>query len=98
VDFDDSAAVEASGLQVPIDIGGKGEEGPVVAELLEYRVASMRRCVPVEIQTVPIESPGQLGVPREVHGIGHLLESNSQVLKRGVGLPEPSGSTEVRQA
>ena len=51
----------------------------------------------IEVEAVPVETPGQRGIPPEPPRVRHLGETDPQLGHRRVGLPETVVTAEVGQ-
>ena len=99
VAFDHPFAIEPGELEVAIDIRGENETAifePIrpPAENFETRV---RRGRPVEPESMPIESPGELGIAGEPARVGHVDEGHTEPFERRVCLPESLVASKIRQ-
>lgn len=86
-------------LKLGIHIGGVNETTVLLAvsPFFEDGKAFMGLGGPVQIPTVPVETPSELDVLSEPLRIGHIYEGATQMAIGWVGFPKPLVAPKIRQ-
>ena len=99
VAFADLCFGKAGFLELAVDVTGEHESAvfQVLADPTQNLESLVRNGVPVEVQSVPVETPGQAWTGDKGRGIGDLLESDARPTKSRVGAPEALPATKIGQ-
>jgi len=91
---------ESGLLELSIDVA-REHECPMAHALrpsAQYRETFVWNGVTIKPQSVPIETPRKFRMLRKPSGVGHVLEREALMPKRGVRSPEAVSAAKIRQA
>src|SRR5436190_13473947 len=98
--LDDALGLEAGALEMAIDIRGVDKRAMLHPRRpsAQDRKASVRGCIPIEIEAMSIEAPGQLRGIAEPAWAGQGDEVKAELRVRRIRVPEPVIAAEIRHS